>query len=114
MEVGILFIIIISILVYNGFRTRCPNCGKYTLHSKDKEAIKEEKERYEKYEKIGLNEAFGRDKPGYTTTQFICNSCKHSFCRKTALIWLTTANKIGEEITLEEYRKLKSKKEVQT
>jgi len=105
----LLIFIVISIFIYNGFQTRCPNCGKYTLHAKDTEAIKEQIKMDEICNQIGMDDYIGKGKPNYTTTPFKCNSCKHPFDRKTALIWLTTANKLGEEIALEEYKKLKSK-----
>ncbi len=123
--IGSILLIVIGVFIYNGFRTRCPNCGKYALHSKDTEAIIRQRQMNDISNKLGFNNAMNDlykesrfsneleqhyldQQSSYASAIFRCNSCKHSFDRKTALIWLGTANKLGEEIALKEYKKIKS------
>ncbi len=115
--IAILALAAIAFFVYNGFRTRCPSCGAYSLHPKDHEAEKEQGKHYENLKKTGLGDALDNmgsslgssgNKPGYSNAHFKCKSCGHSFYRKEAVIWLTTANKLGEETAIKEYRKLRS------
>jgi len=117
MEIIILIVLgAVLFFTYNGFATRCPNCGMYKLHSKDKKATKEDLERYEEYKKAGITNYFEGssisvgEKPNYQTAKFKCSSCDYSFYRKEALIWLATANKLGEEVAIREYHKLHEKK----
>jgi len=116
--IAILVLATIAFFIYNGFRLRCPSCGVYTLHPKDHEAEKEQKQHYENLKKTGLGDALDNkrsslgnsgSKPGYSNAHFKCKSCTYSFYRKEAMIWLTTANKLGEETAKKEYQKLKSK-----
>ena len=88
-----------------------------SLSTKDKEAEEKQKESYELLKESGLGDKLDEygselgssmNKPGYSNSYFKCKSCGHSFSRKTALIWLTTSNKLGEEIAIREYRKLKT------
>ena len=114
----IVIIIVAGFFIYNGFRTRCPYCGKYSLHPKDLGAEKKQSEYYENLKKSGLGDAldevgsyFGSsaNKPGYANAYFKCKSCNHSFSRKEAVLWLTTANKLGDETAISEYKKLNEK-----
>jgi predicted RNA-binding Zn-ribbon protein involved in translation (DUF1610 family) len=112
MEVIILIILgAILFFTYNGFATRCPNCGAYKLHKKDKEATRKDLEVYQLYKNAGITEYLSNTnlsigkKPGYQESKFKCSKCHHSFNRKEALDWLTIANKHGEEIALSEYQK---------
>lgn len=79
----VIVVMLVVLFIYNGFRTRCPYCGDYSLHPKDEEA-------------------------GYTNAHFNCKNCNHSFSRKSALNWLTIANKLGEEKAIQEYKKLQT------
>jgi len=104
-------IIVISFFIYNGFATRCPNCGTYKLHKKDKEATQKDLENYERYKKLGITDYLSNTglsigkKPGYKDSKFKCSKCHHSFNRLEALYWLTIANKHSEDIALSEYHK---------
>ena len=90
---------IICLFVFNGFRTRCPACGKYSLHPKDPEGEAEQQRMYDIAE-------WSRFKPSYANRRLKCNSCGHLFDRHTAIIWLRTSNKLGEERALNEYRRI--------
>ena len=109
---------LIGYFIYNGFRTRCPMCGAYALHPKDKAAEIKQAERYKMLKESGLGDALdsygshsgsAKNKPGYSNAIFSCKSCQHSFDRETSVIWLTESNKIGDEKSIEEYQKLKQK-----
>lgn len=113
----IILAVLILLFIYNGFRTRCPYCGDYSLHPKDKQAEEEQKKSYELLQETGLGnklDEYGSEfgssmnKPGYSNSLFKCKSCGHTFSRKTALIWLNIANKLGEETAIREYRKLQT------
>ncbi len=110
-------IIIVAILyfVWQGFRTRCPACGKMGLHPKDAVRESEKQETYELMRSSGLlkslddaGSSLGSEmsKPGYVNANFKCQACSHRFSRATAINWLTVSNKLGEERALTEYRKL--------
>jgi len=111
MEIAIILImIVIGIFLYNGFRSRCPACGSYKLHPDDELANKLQREEYEMFRGIDNGGALSsRYKPNYANKQFKCLYCNHSFSRKESTIWLHTANKLGEEKAIMEYRKLKDK-----
>jgi hypothetical protein len=85
------------------------------LHPKDYDAEKHHIKYYENLKNSGLGDALDKagssfgssaNTPGYANAYFKCKTCGHSFSRKEAIVWLTTANKIGDEIALSEYRKL--------
>ena len=112
----IFIIVVVGFFVLNGFKTRCPLCGEYSLHPKDEDANRDQTKHYNNLKKSGLGDAldevgssFGSaaNKPGYANSHFRCKSCNHPFSRKQSVTWLTAANKIGEEKAIEEYRKLK-------
>ncbi|MGB3988538.1 MAG: hypothetical protein WBK67_02475 [Minisyncoccales bacterium] len=116
MEVVIFIVLVVAIFfIYNGFATRCPNCGSYKLHAKDKEATKEDMRIYNMCKEIGATNYFQGsmmsigEKPNYKNAKLKCNTCGYSFSRREALIWLTTANKLGKDIALREYKKMKER-----
>ncbi|EOE6249814.1 hypothetical protein ACUY0Y_004465 [Vibrio parahaemolyticus] len=112
----ILVLAAIGFFVWQGYRTRCPKCGKVALHPKDKDAEEKQKQHYENLQKTGLLKSFDKAgvtfgselaKPGYANALFKCKSCCWSFGRREAITWLTTANKLGENVALREYEKIK-------
>ena len=113
MEVIIFIVLVVAVFfIYNGFTTRCPNCGSYKLHAKDEEATKENMRIYNICKEIGATDYFKGsmisigEKPNYKIAKLKCNTCNYSFSRREALAWLHTANKLGEEVALREYKKL--------
>jgi len=87
------------------------------LHTKDSEAEKKQHAHYENLKKTGLLKSFDesgipfgsdRSKPGYANAKIKCKACGWSFSRREAVIWLTTANKLGEEVAISEYDKLQN------
>ncbi len=100
--------------VYNGFRTRCPACGKYGLHRKDKAEHSKQRERYEALKDSELGDSQRRRgqnietryKPGYANSRLRCKKCRHLFGRKLAIEWLRISNKHGDDLALREYCKL--------
>ncbi|MEI8613579.1 hypothetical protein P4S54_07680 [Shewanella sp. PP-He15 brown] len=112
----ILALTAIVFFIWQGFRTRCPKCGKMALHPKDKDAEEVQKQHYENLKKTSLlskldesGVTFGseRAKSGYANALFKCKNCGWLFGRREAITWLTTANKVGENVALREYEKLK-------
>lgn len=110
---------VVAFFIWQGFRTRCPMCGHMALHSKDRVAEEKQREYRENLKKTGMLEAldsagsgFGteRSRPGYVNAKFRCKKCDWSFDRHAAVTWLTTANKLGEQRALDEYRKLQEEK----
>lgn len=108
---------IAGFFIWQGFRTRCPACGKMALHPRDAVAEAKQREYYEKMKSTGLLEGLDqvgsslgtqRAKPGYANRRLRCRKCGHSFDRKTAVTWLTTANKLGEDVALREYQKIRN------
>jgi hypothetical protein len=61
----------------------------------------------ESFDDAGISFDSERSKPGYSNAKFKCKKCSWSFDRRVALIWLTTANKIGEEKAITEYQKMR-------
>ena len=116
MELILIFVVVaIIFFIYNGFRTRCPSCANYSLHSKDDAEEKRQAQYYKDLKKSGLGDALdragsplgsARSKPGYANAKFICKSCGHPFSRREAVIWAATANKLGKDIAISEYTKL--------
>jgi hypothetical protein len=84
------------------------------IHPKDHAAEKEQKASYELYKKTGMLDAFRaagsshstRATPSFGNRNLICRKCGHRFKRRTAVRWLTTANKFNEELARREYKKL--------
>tara|TARA_Y100001963_G_C6763131_1_gene440664 strand:+ start:409 stop:783 length:375 start_codon:yes stop_codon:yes gene_type:complete len=109
---------LVIVFIYNGFATRCPKCGSFGLHKKNKEAtmqklksninIKDLLDRVNSsYENPLLQEETSLSKSAqFNEAIFNCKACKYEFNRKKSLIWLTTSNKLGDEIAIKEYNKL--------
>lgn len=112
--VVVVFIIVTSYIAWQGFRTRCPNCGKTALRFKDKNAHEKQQESYELVKSVGLLDSLNQfgsgsrlaNKPGYINTPFQCTNCDTSFERDIAAHWLSISNKIGDRQAVAEYKKL--------
>ena len=117
------FGILLAVFIYKGFRTRCPNCGQWGFNTHTKENNEYEERHKEEYPEINAFEKQLSDmmKSNPETRQFAkdpdnrfanklltCKNCKHEFDRQTAMIWQKTAKKLGEQKTIEEYRKLQN------
>ena len=107
--------VVVAWFVWHGFRTRCPYCGKTGLHAVDRDAEAKQAEHYELKKTLGfldgldnLGSSFGtaHSKPGYANRNFRCKDCQHTFNRRSAITWLTTANKVGDDVAIAEYRKV--------
>ncbi|MBN8739792.1 MAG: hypothetical protein J0H86_09825 [Xanthomonadaceae bacterium] len=99
--------LLVTYSIYNGFRTRCPACGKYLLHRTDREAEAKQAEAYRNAQRVfGNSSPSFVSRPGYSTRNFRCSGCNHAFDRETAITWLGIANKLGEDVALTEYQKL--------
>lgn len=99
---------LVGYFIYNGFCVRCPACGLFGLHPVNKKAEAAQEDSYRAMQSIGLGSALPEfsKKPGYSTRTFSCKNCSHHFDRATALIWLTTANRIGEDKALKGYKEV--------
>lgn len=106
---------VVLFFVWQGFRTRCPACGEMAMHPKDAARATEKQKTYEFMKNSGLLKSLDEagsslgskmSKPGYVNADFRCKACGHHFSRQTAIEWLTIRNKLGEERTLAEYKKL--------
>lgn len=102
--------------IWHGFRARCPACGKSALHQRDSDAEAKQRTYYQilkstgllaSLDRVGSSLIVERAKPGYSNRRLRCKKCGHSFDRKTAVTWLTAANKLDDEVTLREYQKLR-------
>ncbi|MBU2505108.1 MAG: hypothetical protein KJ799_00005, partial [Bacteroidetes bacterium] len=52
---------------------------------------------------------FAKDPDNHFANKLLtCKKCQHEFDRQTAMIWQKTANKLGNQRTIEEYRKLQN------
>jgi transposase-like protein len=106
---------LVCYIVFQGLRLRCPLCSKYTIHPKNKEKEDYVKDNYENLKKAGLLDSLKGEysplsskntKPGYANAHFLCKSCGHNFSRKESMIWNRTAAKLGDDVAINEYRKV--------
>lgn len=111
-------LVVVGFFVYQGFRTRCPYCGAHSLHPKDTEAEKKAAKHYQDMKNTGMLDTLdsagselgsARSKPGYANRNLKCKKCGHSFDRRSAVIWASTSNKLGDTNAINEYRKLHDK-----
>lgn len=112
--IAIIFIVI-GFFIYQGFCTRCPNCGYWGLNRKVKDDISSN----EFYELLRSASEGLKDNPetewyskmasnkGFSNKTLTCKKCKHTFSRNLAMLWLKTSKKIGEEEALKEYHNLR-------
>lgn len=116
----VLVIFTVAFFIWQGFRTRCPQCGDMALHPRDNVAEQSQREMLENMKAIGLLDTLDQagsklgsvgsvgSKPSYVNSYFKCKACGHSFKRSKAIEWLTIRNKLSEKKALDEYKKLKS------
>jgi uncharacterized C2H2 Zn-finger protein len=113
-SIAAIVLVTVVYFFWQGFRTRCPNCGNMALHPKDEIAFKEQKNSYELMLNSGLLNSLGKSdsasgltkKPGYINTPFRCAKCDSLFQRDIAANWLVISNKIGNDKAIEEYKKV--------
>ena len=91
---------------YTGLATRCPWCGLFKLHAKDSAATAEAARTRQWMRQVGVPHPLGHDSR-FGATVFRCSRCGHTFDRGTAVIWLETANRLGEYAATSEYRKIR-------
>lgn len=118
MELIIISIFIIIVyFIYQGFCTRCPNCGyrglnKHLQEDKTSGEFEELMKDVTKMIKSDSNTSsythLMGNPNGFANKTLTCKKCMNKFSRNLAMSWQKTANKLGEEIAIEEYRKLKS------
>lgn len=110
---SILAIAVIAFFVWHGFATRCPMCGVRGHHPKDEGARGGQAKTAEFYRSIGfksdpeLARYHVGAKPGFATAPFRCRRCDHPFQRNHAAEWERVASKLGAEVALSEYQKLR-------
>lgn len=103
----------IAWILYTGFATRCPMCGVYGLHQRDAAEEMRQQEYRAALEQTGMLDAMDQagvlmtSRPRFGNRPLRCKRCGHAFDRQTAVIWLKTANKLGEYTAVSEYRKLR-------
>jgi hypothetical protein len=91
-----LLVVIFAVVIFNGFRTRCPSCGQVSIHPKvpvDKEV-----------EKMMRQIGDGRYADSFATRRLRCKKCGQLFSRDEALAWGRIERTYGNEKAIEFYR----------
>ena len=109
MEVGaVIVVLVVATGLYfgiTGFKTRCPNCGVFKLHPKDREKNAKMVQSY----KDALSVRFPPSeysKPGYVNDWLRCVKCGERYQRHTANEWMNISREFGEDDAILEYKKL--------
>jgi hypothetical protein len=90
-----------------GFKTRCPNCGVFKLHRKDRELNAKMAQSYADTIAVGFDPSFAADKkPGYLNDWLRCSTCGERYQRHTANEWMTISRKFGNDDAIIEYKRL--------
>lgn len=106
---------IVLLFIFNRLRTRCPLCGKLSMNKKisnfkseDSDIADIQSQLSELMKSDPDSKQFAKDpNQGFANDYLQCKNCSHQFDRQAAMIWQKTANKLGEDKAIDEYKKLK-------
>lgn len=109
MEIAAIIVVVVVIagafFGVTGFKTRCPNCGVFKLHAKDRARNAEMVKAHNDAVSVGFPPS-QYSKPGYVNDWLRCGKCGALYQRHTANEWMNVSRDLGEEDALLEYRKL--------
>ena len=109
MEFGAVIIVVLVVVAglffgITGFKTRCPNCGVFKLHPKDRERNAKMVQSYNDTVSVGLMDEYS--KPGYVNDWLRCVKCDKQYQRHTANEWMNISREFGNDDAILEYKKL--------
>lgn len=117
MIVSIIIVVALVIVyfIYQGYKSRCPNCGFYGVNREEKEDKEVVKEHRRYLEEEGLLDwerdnyekgIFKRNPDNHFSSQLLtCKKCGHKYERYTSEIYEDIARKQGDEYALSKYQK---------
>jgi hypothetical protein len=111
MIIGSILFILVLVFLYNGFCTRCPNCGYWGLNKKTKEDefSKFDKEYQKAMRQLSKNDTIlkkinSKSSESFTSRLLMCKKCGHEFNRKLAHEWNNVSKKVGNMKAIEIYK----------
>ena len=109
MELTVIIVLVVVIagvfFGITGFKTRCPNCGVFKLHPKDKERNAQMVKAHSDALSVGFPPS-QYSKPGYVNDWLRCKDCGALYQRHTANEWMNVSRDLGEDDAILEYKKL--------